>query len=190
MNIFILDDDARKAASYHCDKHVVKMILESGQMLCTAHWFGWNRVLNPPPMRILKDLQVWLHSNVPQSSQPPWKMTHTRHPCTIWTQSTIGNYRWHSALGLALCEEYRIRYGKEHKCESVHRWLRDNVPPTFEHTAPVMTPFAVCMPDECKVSEDPVTSYRNYYNEKKVRFARWKYTETPSWFTQGTQVTP
>jgi hypothetical protein len=37
MNIFYLDKDPIKAAEYSCDKHVVKMILESAQMLCTAH---------------------------------------------------------------------------------------------------------------------------------------------------------
>ena len=38
MNIFILDEDIDKCAEYHVDKHVVKMILESAQLLCTAHW--------------------------------------------------------------------------------------------------------------------------------------------------------
>jgi hypothetical protein len=38
MNIFVLDKDPHAAAHYHCDKHVVKMILEAGQMLCAAHW--------------------------------------------------------------------------------------------------------------------------------------------------------
>ena len=36
MNIFYLDKDPVKAAEMSCDKHVVKMILESAQMLCTA----------------------------------------------------------------------------------------------------------------------------------------------------------
>ena len=38
MNIFVLDKNPVKAAEYHCNKHVVKMILEAGQMLCAAHW--------------------------------------------------------------------------------------------------------------------------------------------------------
>ena len=37
MNIFLLDKDPKIAAQYHCDKHVVKMILESAQMLCSAY---------------------------------------------------------------------------------------------------------------------------------------------------------
>lgn len=36
MNIFILDEDPRMCARYHCDKHVSKMILESAQMLSTV----------------------------------------------------------------------------------------------------------------------------------------------------------
>lgn len=36
MNIFILDTDPKLAAKYHCDRHVVKMVLESAQMLSTV----------------------------------------------------------------------------------------------------------------------------------------------------------
>ena len=37
MNIFYLHEDPVKAAKLQYNKHVVKMILESAQMLCTAH---------------------------------------------------------------------------------------------------------------------------------------------------------
>ena len=36
MNFFDLDDDDEACAEAHCDKHVVKMILESVQLLCTS----------------------------------------------------------------------------------------------------------------------------------------------------------
>jgi hypothetical protein len=139
-----------------------------------------------------RDLQAWLREHVPAELQPPWKMTHVGHPCTQWTQRVWGNYMWHSRLGLALCDVYTERYGKVHKSHEVHRWLNRHIPPTFETAVenPVgTTPFAVCMPDECKVPNDPVGSYRNYYNQKKVRFARWRYSEKPTWFTQTTQET-
>ena len=193
MNIFVLDKDPRRAAEAHCDKHICKMILESGQMLSTAHWFGWQRMLKAPSGLKQRDLMVWLRDNVREDLQPLWKMTHVGHPCTKWTQHVWGNYMWHSRLGLALCEEYTRRYGREHKSHEYHRWLNRHIPPTFESTVedPVgMTPFAVCMPDECKIPGDPVESYRNYYNLKKVRFARWRYTEKPTWFIQTTQETP
>ena len=191
MNIFVLDKDPRRAAEYHCDKHVVKMILEAGSMLCTAHWLGWARMLKAPPMKS-KLLQQWLYDNVPKDLQPPWKMTHANHPCTQWTRHVWGNYMWHSRLGLALCDVYTERYGKVHKSHEVHRWLNRHIPPTFEATVenPVgMTPFAVCMPDECKVPDDPVESYRSYYRMHKVKMARWAHSEKPVWFNQTKQET-
>lgn len=190
MNIFVLDKDPVRAAQYHCDKHICKMILESAQMLCAAHWIGWQRMLNPPTKLKQREMQAWLRENVHANLQPPWKMTHVGHPCTQWTQRVWGNYMWHSRLGLALCEEYTRRYGREHKSLAVHRWLNRHIPPTFESTVsdPVgLTPFAVCMPEECKVPDDPVASYRNYYNQKKVRFARWAHSERPTWFIQDQQ---
>ena len=191
MNIFVLNQDPALAAKDHCDKHVVKMILEAGSMLCTAHWLGWARMLKAPPMKS-KMLQQWLYDNVPKDLQPPWKMTHVNHPCTQWTQQVWGNYFWHSRLGLALCDVYTERYGKVHKSHEVHRWLNRHIPPTFEATVenPVgMTPFAVCMPDECKVPDDPVESYRSYYRMHKVKMARWAHSEKPVWFNQIKQET-
>jgi len=180
----VLSEDPGRAARDHADRHNVKMILEAGQMLCTAHWLGWARMLKAPSMK-QKQLQLWLYDNVPKDLQPPWKMTHVNHPCTQWTQKVWGNYFWHSRLGLALCDEYTRRYGKVHKSHDIHRWLNRHIPPTFETRVddPVgMTPFAVCMPDECKIDGDPVGSYRNYYNMKKTHMAKWGHGPTPSWY--------
>lgn len=191
MNIFVLDNDPRRAAEYHCDKHSIKMILESAQMLCTAHWLGWAKMLNAPPMKT-KQLQQWLYDNVPKDLQPPWKMTHANHPCSQWTRHVWGNYMWHSRLGLALCSVYTERYGKVHKSHEVHRWLNRCIPPTFETTVenPVgITPFAVCMPDDVKIQGDAIASYRNYYNVHKARMARWAHSEKPAWFTPVKQET-
>ena len=100
MNIFILDENPDKAAKYHCDKHVCKMILESGQMLCTAHWLGWLDKLGKTrgDFRLVRDMQNYLHENVPRKNQPPWKITHANHPCSIWTRETTGNYKWSRLL--------------------------------------------------------------------------------------------
>jgi hypothetical protein len=119
-------------------------------------------------------------------------MTHVNHPCTQWTQRCWGNYMWLSLHGLELCAEYTRRYGKVHKSHEVHRWLNRVIPPTFETTTEIctdITPFAVAMPDECKVPDDPVQSYRNYYNTHKSRLARWAHSETPIWFNQTKQET-
>ena len=37
MNIFYLHKKPEISAQLHCDKHVVKMIIEYAQMLSTAH---------------------------------------------------------------------------------------------------------------------------------------------------------
>lgn len=188
----MLAKDPRQAAEAHCDKHAVKMILESAQMLCTAHWLGWAKMLNAPPLKT-KQLQQWLYDNVPKDLQPPWKMTHANHPCSQWTRHVWGNYMWHSRLGIALCDVYTERYNKVHKSHEMHRWLNRHIPPTFESRIddPVgITPFAICMPDDVKIPGDAVASYRNYYNVHKARMARWAHSEKPTWFNQDTQETP
>lgn len=49
MNIFYLDGDVTKAAQYHCDKHVVKMVLETAQILCTGIYIATGEVIAYKP---------------------------------------------------------------------------------------------------------------------------------------------
>lgn len=186
MNIFVLNQNPILAARDQCDRHVVKMIIESGSMLCTAHWLGWQRMLKPDMSSFgRKEYREWLHDQVDPWLRPPWKMTHVNHPCTQWAQRCWGNYMWLSQHGIELCREYERRYGREHKSLEVHRWLTRVVPPTFETTIDVATgttPFAVAMPDKYKVPDDPVASYRGYYRGEKSRFARWKVGDVPAWW--------
>ena len=184
MNIFVLSDLPSEAAEFHCNKHVVKMILESAQMLCTAHWFSH---LNTRKKRIsdfkrVRDAQSWLKQVVPASDQPPWKMTHINHPCSVWTRESTANYEWHSQLGLALCDEYTRRYGKVHKSTEVHLWLSKNVPLL---PSSAKTDHPQCVPDDCKAApSDPVTAYQQYYNRYKNKFAVWEpRARTPNWYT-------
>ena len=98
MNIFILDTNPRKCAEYHNDKHVVKMILETAQLLCGVHW-------------------------ITQSTyEIPYKLSHKNHPCSIWARECIENYNWLCELGIELCEEYTYRYGKRHKSQDIIEW--------------------------------------------------------------------
>jgi hypothetical protein len=143
MNIFVLSLDPREAAEYHCDKHVVKMILETAQLLYCSHW-----MLDPDGL-------------------PPtaYKKTHPNHPCSIWIRESVENYRWLSDLGLALCNEYTYRYGKRHKTQDHLEWLSDNFPPL-----PMVerTQFRMAMPNEFKC-EDPILAYHTYYLIAKER---------------------
>lgn len=158
MNIFYLSKDPQQCAQYHCDKHVVKMILESAQLLSTAH-------------RIL-DVDTTL---------PVYKATHKNHPSAIWCRQTSSNYTWLWSLLVELCSEYTYRYEKTHKCESsglvdILKKLPQSIPSgSFTEPPPAM-------PDEYK-TRSSVQSYINYYKGAKASFATWKKRETPQWFS-------
>lgn len=150
MNIFALDIDPQIAASYHCDKHVVKMILESSQMMCTIlHEKGIN---------------------------VPYRPTHRNHPCTKWAATSRTNFEWLVDLTFWLCVEYRKRYSRTHKCEDVLKFCSNykDYLPTGE-----LTSFVQAMPDQYK-NEDPIVAYRNYYRIEKARMLQYKNTNRPS----------
>ena len=117
MNIFVLDKNPVLAAKYNCDKHCVKMILEAGQMLCVAHWIGALRSVNKElgDFKRVREAKWYAEENADPSLIPPWTLTHTRHPCTIWTSENTGNYMWHVQLMRSLLDEYTLRYEKTHK---------------------------------------------------------------------------
>jgi hypothetical protein len=152
MNIFVLSTDPEEAARMQCDRHVLKMILESGQMLCAAH----------------------------DPSAAPWKRTHYNHPCTVWTRASTENYKWLAVHGLTLCDEYTKRYGKVHKAESVLVWCAENIPANVPIGN--LTPFAVAIKDPKYHTGDVVSSYRAYYLGEKSRFAKWRYCDPPTWW--------
>ena len=153
MNIFVLDKDPKTCAVYHNDKHVVKMILETAQLLCGVHWV--------------------------EGGEAPYKLSHKNHPSAIWTRECVENYIWLCDLGLELCNEYTYRYGKRHKSQDIIEWCLLNVPNIPEKGD--ITPFALAMPDECKVG-DAVASYRVYYMVEKRSLASWKMRSIPTWF--------
>jgi hypothetical protein len=75
--------------------------------------------------------------------------------------------------------EYTKRYKKIHKSQPVLKILSNNLPSL---PSKGLTPFAIAMKPEFKISNDPVECYRNYYLKDKVRFAKWNYTEKPDWW--------
>ena len=152
MNIFVLDKNIKKCAAYHCDQHVVKMILESVQMLCTA--------LNK------------------KGFTTPYKSTHVKHPCVLWVEQSYDNYLWLENLAIALNDEYDYRYqkNKDHKSISVLGQIKQH---RFESNG--LTEFAQAMPDQYKVSGDAVTAYRQFYIGEKLSFANWTRRRRPTW---------
>lgn len=142
MNIFLLDFDPKKAARFHCDKHVVKMILETAQLLYCAHWMINSALLLPNAYR----------------------KTHPNHPCAVWTRESLANYDWLSDLGMALCDEFVFRYGHAHKTHAHLMWLSVHRPaiPNLG-----ITEIRQAMPDIYKRA-NPVEAYRAFYRENKM----------------------
>ncbi len=153
MNIFYISTNPVRAAQMQCDKHVVKMILESAQMLCTAHHeFGNHDV--------------------------PYKVAHRNHPSTIWARSGLKQYNWLYRHFAALSDEYTERYGKVHltrqKCADALIEPPMGIP-DIEWTDPPQ-----CMPDECKRASS-LEAYRVYYFQYKPQVIdmRWPENRQP-----------
>lgn len=152
MNIFFLSICPKTCALYHLDKHIVKMPLETAQLLCSAHWMTES------------------------SFKPRYKLAHKNHPSSIWTRESKQNYIWLCELGIELCKEYTYRYGKIHKCQEVIEELKNNIPENIPNIK--RTPIKLAMPDEFK-DEDPIEAYKNYYFFGKIKLHSWKKRSSP-----------
>ena len=152
MNIFVLDENIDRCARYHCDQHVVKMILESAQLLCTA--------LNK------------------KGFVTPYRSTHVKHPCVLWVEESYSNFQWLTRLAFALNREYLYRYQgrKDHRSVSVIQSVQDM---RFDDHG--LTPFAQAMPKEYQVRGNAVTAYRKFYIGEKLHFATWTRRRRPAW---------
>ena len=160
MNIFVTDPDPAKSAQCLPDKHVVKMPLESCQMLAIVASTKWGHGFG----------------KLPKLDGTPYltdKGAFRGHPCTIWAQE---NYRWLIEHGLALCAEYTHRYGKVHSCQHTLEHAKMIFPPSNGE----VTPFARAMPDEFKydTSIDTITAYKRYIASKP--WASSNYLRDPS----------
>lgn len=189
MNIFVLDPSPVLAAQLQCDKHVVKMIVESAQMLSTAHRMLDGKpgidVRTDPISGKSRRIKIWTLDGSIDSKM--YAAVHTGHPCTVWTMMSDANYRWHYDHFVALCDEYTHRYGKVHNTDSALRSVLRN-PPTTIQRGPI-TPFPLAMKSnpECMDFSDPVASYRKFYQTKQARFKMsWTKRNVPDWFV----VTP
>ena len=180
MNIFVLDKDPYVSATMMCDKHVVKMILESCQLLSTAHHVLDGKQL----IKISKNGRT-LHTyekDVFHKSTTYLKCTMINHPCNVWVRKTSGNYRWLFNHLDGLQQEYTKRYFKTHALMPLIYHLLWYKPATIKDDLTV-TDFVQAMPDQYK-DPDPVYAYQQYYINEKSRFAKWK-TEIPAWYTEG-----
>ena len=120
MNIFFLNSDPIHCAQEHVDKHVVKMTLEYGQLMSTAH-----RVLDGTPYygKTVNNRNI-LRFLLPDEREPIiWKASHYNHPSGIWVRQSSSHYYWLFSLWIAMLSEYTFRYGKQHKAERMKDWF-------------------------------------------------------------------
>jgi hypothetical protein len=173
MNLFILSLFPKEVAMFMMDKHIVKIILEAVQMLCSA-----RRVLLP--------------TDDETTNAPLYKLAHKNHPVTIWCRMSRENFIWTLDLVDEMHKEWRFRYNhpetKFHKSYLVAQYLRTCIPDACVFPEQRLTPFAQAMPDQYK-HEDAVVAYRNYYmSEEKQKIATWnKKREAPAWYIKKIQ---
>ena len=184
INIFYLSHDVAECVQFYMDRHIIKMILETSQLLSTAH-----RVLDGQEIATKsatgRAVRKWILPDARQNIL--YSATHINHPSAVWVRKSKANYSWLCELNLALCKEYTYRYGKIHKTErdGLVNFLLENTPnkiPKGPFTEP--TP---AMPDDVKVKNNSIASYRNYYIQHKQHLASWSgklnNRNVPNWFT-------
>ena len=161
MNIFFIDRCPIKSAQQLCDKHVVKMVLETAQM-CSTAMHEWDQA---------------------KHMKHVYKSAYVNHPMTVWVRDNIHNLGWAVLHGLAIGREYKYRYGKDHKStkvlEEINEVFRDRLIWADENISLHTTP-PQCMPDEFKC-DDYVEAYRAYYRKDKRYILQWTGRPVPEW---------
>ena len=179
MNIFYIDKDPVQAAEWMVDKHVVKMILESAQLLSTAHrLLDGEQVMGKT--KTGRNAKRWILND---AREPViYQATHINHPSAVWCRTSVENYIWLADHLHALLAEYTYRYGKKHKVEGDLSYMLLSPPKNLQEWD--MTTMPSAMADEYKISDDPIVNYRNYYKVGKARMHSWKNRQPPEWINQ------
>ena len=158
MNIFVTDNSPSQSARNLPDKHVVKMPLETCQMLSIIYsdwYYGIGKLHRA--------------NGMPYATA---KGAFRNHPCTQWAAASYGNLSWLICHGLALCDEYTQRYDKIHACQAPMIEAVDIFEAAFDFNVDIykdtVDPFTRAMPDDIKYDTtiDTITAYRKYLNTK------------------------
>lgn len=181
MNIFFIDQDPVKAAQEMVDKHVVKMIVESAQLLSTAH-----RVLDGQMVIAelrhretgkIRKKKVWVLPDL--RNELLYACTHMNHPSAVWCRQSVENYTWLVDHLYALGQEYTYRYGKKHK--TIEQCFYHLQSPPYNLTDWDWTTPPCAMADEYIIGDDYIENYRNYYRLGKSKLHSWKNRNPPNW---------
>jgi hypothetical protein len=176
VNIFYIDENPVQAAQWMVDKHVVKMILESAQLLSTAH-----RVLDGTEVESKtttgRKVRRWIFND--SRENVIYLATHINHPSAVWCRQSVENYNWLVDHFFALMQEYTYRYNKTHKCYGELSYMLQSPPHNLKEWD--WTPMPSAMAEEYKISDNPLTNYRNYYKIGKSKMHKWTNREKPEW---------
>lgn len=175
MNIFHLDSSPVVSAQFAVDRHVVKMVLETCQLLSTAH-----RVIDGAPVKSKSKTGRSVTRYVLNDHRESvlYQATHINHPSSVWCRASTENYKWLHEHLEALLIEYTYRYGKIHSCAPLSQALK-SVPLNIKHG--LFTQPTPAMDKSYIISSDSVENYRNYYKQGKQHLHRWTNREKPFW---------
>ena len=182
MNIFYVHKDPVVSAKMLIDKHVVKMIIESAQMLSTAHRVLDGDLEKRPSKSGKTQVKYWKLAD--EREDIMYKAVHVGHPCTVWTMKYDNNYTWLYDHFVELCYEYTHRYGKIHATQSLKKSLTKtpkNIKTGFKYACSAF-PLAMKHEPQCMM-DCPVKSYQAYYKTKQKNFKMvWTNRDVPEWF--------
>ena len=182
MNVFYLHSDPKICAEMHNDRHVVKMIIEYAQLMSTAH-----RILDGEEYIDLtannRKIKRWRMNN-PFMESSLMKASHINHPSGVWVRQSDSNYTWLYQMWSFLCKEYTYRYSKIHSVET--RMASTLLSFPYNISEGPFTEPTPAMPDDCKVQNDSIASYRKYYISNKAHLAKWKNRQIPDWYAKNT----
>ena len=170
MNIFALNEDPELSASYLCDKHVVKMLTESCQILADT--------CDP------KDLILYAP---PKENGQQRTLYKPNNPCPRWVRASVNNKHWMVLHARQLMREYRKRYNNPDGFKQVIPFL-DWVEDLGNRTTPtsfveVIPEAAFCRKHPNYFSSNIHERYQLFYLIDKI-FAKWKQTP-PAWYRKG-----
>jgi len=182
MNIFYVDTDPRKAAISLVDSHVVKMILESAQMLSTAHrLIDGKEVVNYRPSKRnpskMRKTTHWALDSLSMENNL-YKATHVNHPSSVWVRQSISHYYWLYNHFDELLKEYTFRFDDKHNTGKLADYLQiaPNYIPvrTFRAPPEAMDPTYI-------FSLSTMENYRHYYRVGKAHLHKYTKRQPPDW---------
>lgn len=175
MNIFVLDEDVKKCAEYHCNVHSYKMVVEYAQLLSSVYYFTKDKD-NITPIYNMEGLLLKNKIIVDSKEFQIYQLTHKNHPCAVWVRESLSNWMWLKKLGVALYQEYKHRYKKD-----IH--LSGEIIENLQMPSLVdigLTKHVQCFDLQYK-ELDPIQGYRNYYIKEKQHLLKYKNREVPAW---------